>query len=140
MTYPSFGSVAVPPQFTEPMLPGYSTAVFGGAPGARYGYVVYGPRLYMPPLFSTTSWHAFACSGVVSSAVTMSSILKLCFDSSGGFSGIGCVGEVSSPGTSLLGTGRSSTPNTGLPVTRSRMNINAVLLWVVTGGGGFGAF
>ena len=41
--------------------------------------------------------------------------------SGGGFTGIGCVAELCSSGTSLFGTGRSSTPNTGLPVTRSRI-------------------
>ena len=35
---------------------------------------------------------------------------KVWRDSSGGLSGIGCVGEVSSPGTSLFGTGGSFTP------------------------------
>ncbi len=35
--------------------------------------------------------------------------------------GMGWVGEYHSPGTSPLATGFSSTPNTGLPVLRSRM-------------------
>ena len=47
--------------------------------------------------------------------------------SGGGFTGNGCVGEYHSPGTSPAVTLRSSTPNTGLPVSRFRMNIQPVL-------------
>ena len=43
--------------------------------------------------------------------------------SGGGFNGKGCVAEYHSPGALPCATGRSSTPNTGLPVTRSRMNM-----------------
>jgi len=53
----------------------------------------------------------------------MSSFLKLVFASAGGFTGNGCVGEYHSPGTLPFGTARSSTPNTGFPVVRSRMNM-----------------
>ena len=41
----------------------------------------------------------------------------------GGLVGKGCVGEVSSPSASLFGTGRSSTPKIGFPVSRLRMNM-----------------
>ena len=41
--------------------------------------------------------------------------------SAGGFTGIGCVGETDSPGTSLRGIGRSSTPKSGCPVSRLSM-------------------
>src|SRR5262249_9464359 len=41
--------------------------------------------------------------------------------------GKGCVGDVTSPGTSDFGTGRSSTGHSGLPVTRSNTNRNPVL-------------
>ncbi len=46
---------------------------------------------------------------------------ELTRESGGGFTGMGCVGKLTSPGTSLLATGVSTTPKTGLPVTRSRM-------------------
>ena len=36
----------------------------------------------------------------------------------GGFSGNGCVGHAASPGASNRGTGRSSMPNSGSPVSR----------------------
>ena len=36
----------------------------------------------------------------------------------GGFTGMGCVGDVASPGTVLCATGVSLIPNTGLPVLR----------------------
>src|SRR5260221_311840 len=52
----------------------------------------------------------------------------------GGFSGNGCVGDDSSPSTSLFGTGRSSTPNTGLPVMRSRMNSRPIFVICATAG------
>ena len=39
----------------------------------------------------------------------------------GGFRGNGCVGNARSPGTSLSGTARSSTPNIGSPVSRFRI-------------------
>ena len=54
--------------------------------------------------------------------------------SGGGFSGNGCVGEVFSPGTVLCGTGRSSMPNIGSPVTRSKMNSRPILLICATAG------
>ena len=61
----------------------------------------------------------------MSSAVTMSSGPMLTRATGGGLSGIGCVGQYSSPGTSPAGTGRSSTPWIGSPVTRFRMNMKA---------------
>ena len=54
--------------------------------------------------------------------------------SGGGFSGKGCVGEVFSPGTVLCGTGRSSMPKIGSPVTRSKMNSRPILLICATAG------
>src|SRR6516225_7557001 len=117
-TYPSLGSDAVPPQFTPPIAPGKITAETGGAPGARHAHVVNGPSFVNPPLRSTRSRHALACSSVVSSAVTRSSMRKDILPKGGGFTGIGCVGALNSPGTLLCGTGISLTPNTGCPVSR----------------------
>src|SRR5262245_66120426 len=51
-----------------------------------------------------------------------------------GFTGKGCVGDACSPGTSLFGTGRSSMSKIGLPVTRLSVNINPVLLTMMTAG------
>ena len=52
----------------------------------------------------------------------------------GGLTGNGCVGDACSPGTSLFGTGRSSMSKIGLPVTRLSVNINPVLLTMMTAG------
>ncbi|PYR16043.1 MAG: hypothetical protein DMF98_28490, partial [Acidobacteria bacterium] len=49
----------------------------------------------------------------------MSSMLNVRRAYGGGLVGKGCVGHDSSPGTSLFGTGRSSTGQSGVPVTRS---------------------
>src|ERR1700689_4776397 len=106
-TYPDFGSDAVPPQLVPPMAPGNITAEAGGAPGARYSHGVKGPWLDTPPLFSTRSRQACACSSFVSAAVTRSSGLKLMRPNGGGFTGMGCGGELCSPGTLLCGTGLS---------------------------------
>jgi len=65
--------------------------------------------------------HASTCAWLVSAAVTMSRLSQVLRDSATGFLGIGWVGEYHSPGTSPLATGFSSTPNTGFPVSRSRM-------------------
>ena len=45
-----------------------------------------------------------------------------------GLSGNGCVGHVASPGTSLCGTGRSSTPNSGSPVSRLKMKSRLIFV------------
>src|SRR5215470_3622747 len=126
-TYPKPGSEAVPPQFTPPMEPGKSTVEYGFAPSSRYKYGVNAPTLYKPPLRSASSRQNFACSSFVSAGVTMSSALYVLRASTGGLSGNGWVKELRSPGTLLIGTGRSSTPNTGLPVSRLRMYICACL-------------
>src|SRR5271156_5962721 len=102
--YPVPRSNAVPPQLPPPSPPGNTTALFNGAPSARKGQGVNGPELDTPPFFSTNSRQACACSAVVSAAVTRSSGLKLTRASAGGFNGNGCVGAVSSPGTSDFGT------------------------------------
>ena len=44
-----------------------------------------------------------------------------CGASGRGRTGKGCVGDAISPATSLFGTGRSSTPKIGSPVSRLRM-------------------
>jgi hypothetical protein len=79
---------------------------------------VNGPAFETRPSDFTNASQAAACSGDVSAAVTRSAAVKLTRASGGGLTGIGWVGEVSSPGTSLFGTGRSSTPKIGTPVSR----------------------
>jgi len=49
-----------------------------------------------------------------------------CRAKAGGLVGNGCVGDDTSPGTSLLGTGRSSMGHSGLPLTRSNTYRNPV--------------
>jgi hypothetical protein len=64
----------------------------------------------------------------------MSSGLKLTRAMGGGLAGIGWVGELCSPGAWLGGTGRSSTPNTGSPVTRSSRYMYPLLVtWASIG-------
>src|SRR4029450_266013 len=109
------GSNAVPPQFAPPSPPRNPRVVAGGAPSEWYRHGVNGPALETPPTFSTSSAHACACSGVVSAAVTRSAALYETRANAGGFTGIGCVGNANSPGTSLFGTARSSSPKIGRP-------------------------
>ena len=53
----------------------------------------------------------------------------------GGLIGNGCVGQYSSPGRGLSDmTGRSSTPNTGVPVTRSKTNRRPCFVYTATAG------
>src|ERR1044071_5845246 len=92
------------------------------SPSVWYGNVVNGPSL-CSPLLSQSSWQALAWSGVVSAAVTISSLVMLVREIGGGFNGNGWVGYETSPGTFDLDTGRSSTPYTGSPVTRFKMNM-----------------
>jgi hypothetical protein len=54
--------------------------------------------------------------------------------SGAGFSGNGCVGQVFSPGTPLCGTGRSSMPKIGSPVTRSKMKTSDIFVITATAG------
>ena len=54
--------------------------------------------------------------------------------SGGGFTGNGCVGDVFSPGTVLCGTGRSSMPNIGSPVTRLKMKSKPIFVICATAG------
>src|SRR5205823_4515297 len=59
----------------------------------------------------------YACAS--GETLETSSLVMLSRVKGGGFSGNGWVGQDCSPGTSLGGTRRSSTPQTGLPVRRS---------------------
>src|SRR4030095_7290297 len=52
----------------------------------------------------------------------------------GGLTGNGCVDQVSSPGTLLWGTGRSSIGNKGFPVTRLKTKTNPIFVTTATAG------
>ena len=54
--------------------------------------------------------------------------------SGAGTVGRGCVGHASSPGTSLLGTARSETGKSGLPVSRSRTNTYPIFVVSMSAG------
>src|SRR5437899_158717 len=94
---PSPGSNDTPPQFPPPIVPGKISV--GDSPKG-----VYGPSCRS---FANQSAQNVCASGV---RVVSSAEVKLMRASGGGLSGNGWVGHDSSPGTSLLGTLRSSTP------------------------------
>ena len=73
----------------------------------------------MPSLAaSRTACFSRACSSGLMNGLT-SSGLNTWRANGGGFEGMGCVGDETSPGTSLFGTGRSSIGHSGFPVRRS---------------------
>ena len=72
----------------------------------------------MPPLLTLANSSSHCrreASEIVVSSFCVNGVTRA---SGGGFTGNGCVGDVASPGTSLDGTGRSSTPKMGSPVRR----------------------
>ena len=85
------------------------------------GGVKSGPIRY----FCIAACASFFSSGVRSNA---SSSVTPCSVNAGGLVGNGCVGQVTSPGTSLFATGRSSIGQTGRPVTRSKTNAKPCLV------------
>src|SRR5438270_13252292 len=105
--YPNLGSNETPPQFPPPMVPGIESE--GVKPNG-----VYRPSNRKRRNHSLQN---FSASGV---RFEISSRVIVVRESGGGLTGNGSVGEYHSPGVSPLGTGRSSTPNIGLPVLRSR--------------------
>ena len=117
---PVVGSKEPPPQFDPPFVPGNITVGFSPIGS------------YMRP--STTasliiSMHCARDSGVT---FVISSSFMDCRANGGGFTGNGCVGQDSSPGIELLGTGRSCTSNSGLPVSRSSRKTKPVLVACAT--------
>src|SRR5450755_5109830 len=75
--------------------------------GGWNGAVSISPRLFHVSVQKRLAW------GVI---VEMSARVMPSLANGTGLLGKGCVGDVRSPGMVLCGTGRSSTPNTGLPV------------------------
>src|SRR5688500_10810162 len=86
------------------------------------------------PLF--TSWSNSSVQYFCDSAVTLliSSRVIDWRAKAGGLTGTGCVGQVSSPGTLLRGTGRSSIGNKGFPVTRLKTKTNPIFVTTATDG------
>src|SRR3989442_15577958 len=100
---PCLSSIATPPQWAPPMLPGWESVpcVLGG---------VNGPSLRSAPRIS---WQAALASGVGPQA----SSTEYRSGTRGGVTVVkGCVGDGNLPGTLLAGTGRSSTEKIGFPV------------------------
>jgi len=115
------GSNAAPLQFMPPRLPGYSTLP------RTLGGVKMPSERRLPILLRQSS----RSCGVAPHA---SSTLSVCGTSGGGAMGKGCVAADASPATSLFGTARSSTPKSGVPVSRPSTNTFPVLLpWMTTG-------
>src|SRR5215218_2542879 len=85
---------------------------------------VYRPTLFAPSMFARK---VCRCCGVMLLCGLMSSLVNICFEKGGGAVGNGCVGQLCSPGISLLGTGRSSIGQIGAPVTRSNTNRKPIL-------------
>src|SRR3954451_21725430 len=106
-TYERGGSKETPPQLPPPIAPGNVRT--GSKPKGVYRL----PWMYL----SNCSAQYFSYWGV--RLLNSSRVGAVIRASGGGLSGNGCVGQDSSSGTWLLGTARSSTPNTGLPVSRS---------------------
>src|SRR5580698_1000826 len=94
------GSIDTPPQFPPPSVLGKNKALPSSGSG------VYGTPIFIR-FAANNSRQKRACSGERS---YISSNRNVFFASGGGFTGNGCVGEVTSPGTAVWGTGRSSIP------------------------------
>src|SRR5262249_22442886 len=109
------GSNEPPSQFAPPVklgstsVPLVPSAASASEPGVKIGPL---RNTFVP---STAS----LCSAAVKSM--RSSSVKPWRSNAGGFVGNGCVGDVTSPGTSDLPTGRSSIGQTGLPFVRSNV-------------------
>ena len=105
---PVCGSPAVLPQFAPPHAPGNWMC------GRRWLDGVNTPSFAA----SRTSCFSFSCSSGLTNGFTSSGVID-CRANGGGLVGIGWVGDETSPGTSLFGTGRSSIGHSGVPVFRS---------------------
>src|SRR5947209_3577092 len=106
---PVSGSAAAPPQLLPPSSPGISIASRLALGGVKTPSLRALRNSSRKRAFSAPSTYGFR-----------SSTLNLSREKGGGFVGNGCVGDDSSPGTSLFGTARSSIGQRGSPVTRSK--------------------
>src|ERR1022692_2002412 len=116
--------IDTPPQFPPPSVLGKNNALPSSGSG------VYGSPIFIR-FASNNSLQNRACSGDRS---YMSSRRNVFFASGGGLTGNGCVFEVTSPGTAVWGTGRSSIPYTGSPVRRSNTNNKPIFVISATAG------
>src|SRR2546425_6395305 len=105
------GSYEPPGQFVPPPADGRIRVAIGPSALLTTGGVKSGPIRYRDTSFTASA----RSSGVKS---MRSSIETPCRSYAGGRVGNGCVGEYHSPGTSPLGTGRSSIGQIGSPVSR----------------------
>src|SRR5437868_1477607 len=106
------GSTDPPGQLAPPLKFGSTRVASGPSHLLTTGGEKSGPSLYRDTSLTASAFNA----GVKS---TRSSSVTPCRSKAGGLVGIGCVGEYHSPGTSPLGTGRSTIGQTGSPVMRS---------------------
>src|SRR4030095_9238626 len=88
---PSPGLKADPFQLPPPVHPGKITRSFGP-------YCAYGPPVITPPSNSKRPLQKASCSGVIFATSCGENVIRAI---GGGFSGNGCVGEYSSPGSGL---------------------------------------
>src|SRR3977135_79276 len=102
------GSNDPPCQFAPPVAAGRMSVARGPSHLLTTGGVKIGPILYLD-----ANWTASALSAGVKSIRSSSD--TPCRSNAGGLLGNGCVGEYHSPGTSPLGTARSTIGQTGSP-------------------------
>src|SRR6185503_9777258 len=112
---PLLGSLAAPPKRTPPLLVGTCTV----------SLKLMGVKRPLLVAASSRFRNASASSGDRYSLI--SSAVNACLENGGGVVGYGCVGQLSSPGISDFGTGRSSIGQMGSPVTRSNTYSHVVL-------------
>ena len=117
----SVGSYDRPFQFPPPIVLG-NVSIVPSVPGG-----VYMPFVYIAFLFQRSLQYFVASGVVVLKSLAGSKVVR---PSGSGLKGNGCVGDVASPGTLLCGTGRSSMPKIGSPV--SRLKTNNRLIFVIT--------
>src|SRR5690349_21591119 len=108
MMSPSGRLKVTPHQLLPPCAPG-NTSVLAPTFHGLYGTV--SASLFVSQRFWQKAW----CSGVT---FARSCCLNEFRDNGSGLIGNGCVADVHSPGTVVCGTGRSSTPKIGSPVSR----------------------
>src|SRR3954452_17805737 len=108
-TIPLEGLAAVLPQLAPPRAPG----------NERLSYKPGGVKRPSLRMLAIRSFHEACSCGVRMYGFTSAAVI-FWRAKGGGRVGIGCVGQVFSPGMSLFGTGRSSIGQSGFPFTRSK--------------------
>ena len=113
-----------PPQLPPPSAPG-NTAMTRSVLHGSYG------TESATSYFSHNPLQNASCSGVT---VGRSAFVIDMRASGGGLIGKGWVGDVHSPGAFVCGTGRSSMPHIGSPVSRLKTNIRPIFVITATPG------